>query len=139
MDLAYARAAEEGLNFLPLWLDAANPSPDQGWNQHERRGFAARVRADAVIALAFEHHLAIGKNIPLQQVVEWLISTAPVGIIEFVPKSDPTIQKMLALREDIFFDYTEESFVKAVSTNSSIIAKQTISTSGRALFHYSRR
>ena len=56
---------------------------------------------DAVLALAFEHHLAIARNVPLHRVVGWLTKWAPAGVIEFVEKSDPTVQKMLALREDI--------------------------------------
>ena len=77
------------LSLLPLFLDAANPSPDQGWQQAERAGFAQRARADALLALAFEHHLAIGRNVPLAQLLPWLTGLAPAGVIEFVPKSDP--------------------------------------------------
>ena len=32
------------------------------------------------------------------------------GLIEFVPKSDQTIRKMLLLKGDIFRDYSEENF-----------------------------
>ena len=38
---------------------------------------------------------------------------APRGIIEFVPKEDETIKKMLQLREDIFIDYNENNFRKS--------------------------
>ena len=138
VDLAYVRAVDKELNFLPLWLDAANPSPDQGWKQAERRGFSRRARADAMIALAFEHHLAIGRNVPLPQVVKWLVETAPTGIIEFVPKNDSTVQKMLALREDIFADYSEPAFVRSLEENSKVIGRQIVSQSGRVLFRYER-
>ena len=138
VDLAFSRAQEQKLNFLPLWLDAANPSPNQGWWQAERRGFAERAKADGLIALAFEHHLAIGRNVPLADVVDWLISLAPVGIIEFVPKNDSTVQQMLALREDIFPDYTEEAFENAIRSKAKIIAKMPISKSGRTLYRYDR-
>ena len=50
------------------------------------------------------NHLAIGRNIPLPQVVAWLCGLAPRGVIEFVRKDDPTVQQMLSLREDIFPD-----------------------------------
>ncbi len=139
VDLAYSRASSRGLNFLPLWLDAANPSPDQGWRQRERAGFSSRTKADALIALAFEHHLAIGRNVPLPQVLDWLLAIAPVGIIEFVPKSDETIQKMLALREDIFADYSEPLFQSVLSQRARISKKTVISRSGRTLFEYDRR
>ena len=65
LERAFIRAQTDNLNFLPLFLDAANPSPDQGWNELERKGLQARAGADALIALAFEHHLAIARNIPL--------------------------------------------------------------------------
>jgi ribosomal protein L11 methylase PrmA len=138
IDLAFLRSADGNLNFLPLWLDAANPSPDQGWRQTERGGFGRRFKADALIALAFEHHLAIAKNIPLGQVVRWLVNLAPVGIIEFVPKTDLTVTKMLALREDIFPNYTEESFAQAIERDAKIVAKTVVSSSGRTLFRYQR-
>ena len=41
---AAVRRAERGRpNFLPLWLDAANPSPSQGWGQAERKGLDERA------------------------------------------------------------------------------------------------
>jgi ribosomal protein L11 methylase PrmA len=138
VDIGFARAIAERRSFLPLWLDAANPSPDQGWKQAERKGFSERVKVDAMIALAFEHHLSIGKNVPLDQVVKWLMEAAPVGIIEFVPKDDPTVRKMLALREDIFPDYSETAFIYAMEQNGKIVSRQDVSKSGRALFTYDR-
>lgn len=139
IDAAYRRASGENLNFLPLWLDAANPSPSQGWLQGERPGFAERVTADAIVALAFEHHLAIGRNVPLGEVVGWLASLAPQGVIEFVPKADPTVARMLALREDIFPDYTAEAFEAALGRAAEIVGSKTISASGRTLYRFARR
>ena len=45
-------------------MDAAKPGMDQCWNQDERQGLAARANADGLLALAFVHHLAIGRKIP---------------------------------------------------------------------------
>ena len=53
-----------------------------------------RTEFNGMLSLAFEHHLTIGKNIPLDQVIEWLVSTAPRGLIEFVPKNDEKIKKI---------------------------------------------
>lgn len=139
LDKAHARAKAEALNFLPLFLDAHNPSPSQGWMQKERPGFAERIKADAVLALAFEHHLAIAFNVPLDQVVAWIMAVAPIGVIEFVPKSDPTIVKMLALREDIFTSYSEEEFMRCIELLGKVTARQKISKSGRTLFTFERR
>ncbi|KAB0679727.1 class I SAM-dependent methyltransferase [Aureimonas leprariae] len=139
IDLAFSRAQAEDVDFLPLWLDAANPSPDQGWRQRERPGFASRMRSDALIALAFEHHLAIGRNVPLPDVVEWLTDLAPTGVIEFVPKTDETVRRMLALRTDIFPDYTQEAFERELRRNARIVREAAVSASGRVLFQYDRR
>jgi len=138
LERACHRAQSRDLDLLPLYLDAANPSPDQGWMQSERPGLAARADADAVIALAFEHHLAIGRNIPLPHVVSWLVGLAPTGVIEFVEKSDPTIQRMLALREDIFPGYTAAEFETALGQNARIVRSETISASGRRLYLFDR-
>ena len=82
---------------LPLYQDFANPSPNQGWSQSERKEIASRVNVDFVMALAVEHHLTIGRNIPLERVINDIVNIAPRGIIDFVEKSDPTTQRMLKL------------------------------------------
>ncbi len=138
LELAYARAVDENLDFLPLFLDAANPSPDQGWAQTERKGLAARRSADAIIALAVIHHLAIGRNVPLDAVVDWLVAMAPSGVIEFVPKQDPMVQALLRLREDIFPDYTEEAFLTHLQKRAKVVDSRTVSASGRLLVAYHR-
>lgn len=138
-DLAFSRSMDDDLPFLPLWLDASNPSPNQGWRQAERQGFSSRTKVDALVALAFEHHLAIAKNTPLDQVIDWLVAIAPQGVIEFVPKNDRTIQTMLALRKDIFVDYSEERFRELLEGRVDIVRTQRISESGRTLYRYARK
>ena len=136
---AYKRAKDQDKNFLPLFMNAFNPSPDQGWLQVERRGLAFRCEADFLIALAFEHHLVIGKNAPMDQVISWIVSFAPSGIIEFVPKDDPTVQQMLALREDVFPSYDEATFVNAIKSVATIVDTKIVSSTGRKLFLYKRK
>ncbi len=46
--------------------------------------------------------------------VDWIISIAPNGIIEFSPTSDPMGQSLLANREDIFDEYNEKRFLQLV-------------------------
>lgn len=138
LEIAFARAAEERLMLQPLFLDAANPSPNQGWNEYERRGLSERANADAILALAFVHHLVIGRNIPLKSVIDWLVRLAPRGIIEFVPKQDPMVQRLLALREDIFPDYTDEHFFECLSANTKLISSITVTDTGRKLVWFER-
>ena len=138
LERAYARAHEKQLSFTPLYLDAANPSPQQGWQQLERAGMQSRAKADATLTLAFIHHLAIARNIPLAQVVKWIVGLAPSGLIEFVQKSDPTVQTMLALREDIFADYSEDGFVAALKEQANIVRTEMVSQTGRKLYWFER-
>jgi ribosomal protein L11 methylase PrmA len=138
LNLAVARAEGKKLDFLPLWLDAANPSPSQGWGQTERLGLAERLRADAIIALALVHHLAISRNIPLDSVVDWIISLAPIGIIEFPDKRDPMVQQLLALREDIFADYDQEHFIGHVQRRARIVRQEQLGGGRRLLLWFDR-
>jgi ribosomal protein L11 methylase PrmA len=136
--LAFLRAQDERLEFLPLVQDAANPSPAQGWRGAERASFADRANFDFLVALAVEHHLAIGRNIPLDQVVRWLVGLAPRGVIEFVQKTDSTVRRMLSLREDVFADYTEENFRGLLAASARVVQSQVVSEEGRVVFHYDR-
>lgn len=139
LECAFKRAERDGLDFQSLLLDAANPSPSQGWLEQERQSLSMRARGDAVIALAVVHHLAIARNLPLQQVVGWIMDMAPHGVIEFVPKSDPMVQRLLHLREDIFPHYDEESFRSIVEARARIVKTAVVSASGRTLYWYDRQ
>jgi len=139
IDEAYLISKKKKLNFLPLYFDVSNPSSDIGWNQKERKGFTKRLNFDFVLALAFEHHLAIAKNIPLEDVVSWITSLAPKGIIEFVPKNDTTIQSMIKLKGDIFPNYNLENFKNFLLRNTKITSEKIVSKSGRTLFSFEKK
>ena len=139
LDRAFARATEKQAAFLPLYLDAANPPPSQGWAEGERLGLRDRANADGVLALALVHHLAIARNVPLQRLVDWLVDLAPMGVLEFVPKTDPMVQELLRLREDIFHDYTAETFESCLQSRTEIVKSCRISRSGRTLYWFKRR
>lgn len=138
LERAFRRFDEKGSPVLPLWLDAANPSPSQGWGQAERQGLAQRARADALIALAFIHHIVIGRNVPLDMALDWLVEMAPVGVIEFPPKSDPMVQRLLSQRDDIFPDYDEASFRALLGARARIVRSEHLSQGGRVLVWYDR-
>jgi len=137
-DLAFARSRSAGLDFLPLVLDAVNASPAQGWRDAERESFAQRARFDFLIALAVIHHIVIGRNVPIAQAVRRLVDLAPEGVIEFVHKDDTTVRRMLALRDDVFPDYTQAHFQAALESHARIVDQRTVSSEGRTLFHYRR-
>ena len=138
VDEAYLISKREKLNFLPLYFDVSNPSSNIGWRQKERKGFIERLNFDFVLALAFEHHLAIAKNIPLEDALKWITSLAPKGIIEFVPKNDVTIQSMMKLKGDIFPNYNLENFKYLLSKYVKITSEKIVSNSGRILFSFEK-
>jgi len=121
-------------NIQPAIVDLANPTPAIGLNNAERSSFYSRLDADLVLALALIHHLAIGKNIPLEKIVSLFHQTSRYLIIEFVPKEDEKIKLMLQQKKDIYLSYTEENFVAAFSNFFSIEDKQTIPGSLRTLY-----
>jgi ribosomal protein L11 methylase PrmA len=138
LEKAYVEA-KKGLAILPLFIDIANPSPQQGWNQQERAGINERTRPDGLLALAVIHHLVIGRNIPLKEVIHWFVDAAPEGIIEFVPKSDPMIIEMLFHRKDVFHDYDEDHFLAFLGEKANVTGSLRITESGRCLVSYSRK
>ena len=138
LEAAYDRRIRDKLHLLPLVMDCADPSAGAGWNQRERKGLQERANADAVLALAVVHHLAIGRNIPLQEVVNWLMSLAPRGAIEFVPIEDPMVQQMLTLRDVVFSDYHETAFREYVSHRGRITDEHRFSENERLLISFER-
>lgn len=135
-EIAFTRATKERLNFLPLNVDFANPSPSQGWANVERPGLFERLRADALLALAVIHHLCIGRNIPLADAVSTLVKLAPRGLIEFVPKQDPQVQRLLRHRPDVRADYSIENFRAALAAHGRTVKETQITSSGRRIFEY---
>lgn len=135
VELNYRAAIERGeTRLLPLLQDLSNPSPGIGWENRERDSFVDRGPADALLALALVHHLAIGNNLPLERIAETLASWGSWLLVEFVPKSDPQVQEMLAFRKDIFGAYREEGFRAAFETRFSIESRDPIKDSQRTLY-----
>jgi hypothetical protein len=66
------------------------------------------------------------------------VSLAPQGVIEFVPKSDPMIQRMLRLRKDIFTEYDKDAFERALCRRARIARVLELSPGGRTLYQYER-
>jgi hypothetical protein len=122
---------------LPLLLDLTNPSPAQGWAGRERHSLEERGPADAVLALALIHHLAIGHNLPLDRVASYLARLGKILVIEFVPKSDGQVSRLLLSRPDIFPGYTKDGFEAAFSRYFTIQAADRIEDSERWLYRMS--
>jgi hypothetical protein len=129
--------SETGL--LPLQLDLTNPSPGIGWANRERMSLLERGPVDMVFALALIHHLAISNNLPFSKISEFFHSMCKYLIVEFVPKHDSQVQRLLATREDIFPDYTQEHFEAVFGKRFNIQSVERIRDSERTLYLMARR
>lgn len=137
LDRAFNYSKKNNLNFFPIYSDFSNPSGNLGWGGKERNSLENRAEFDSMIALAIIHHLVLAKNIPMLEVLRWLTSLAPRGLIEFVPKEDPTVITMLKLKGDIFPDYNEKNFRLLLSKLVNIKKETYITEVGRKVFEYS--
>lgn len=121
-------------NILPLLLDLTNPSPSIGWENKERMSFLDRGPVSMIFALALIHHLAISNNLPFARIAESFQKLCRSLAIEFVPKKDSQVQRLLATREDIFDQYTQSNFEKEFGRYFLIQKQVAIQDSNRILY-----
>jgi hypothetical protein len=131
--------SEERDNLLPLLMDLTNPSPALGWAHGERDSLLDRGRAGTVLALALIHHLAISNNVPLPRLADFFAAAGDHLILEFVPKSDSQVQRLLATREDVFPDYDAPGFEAAFAARFETVEKAPIEGTERILYLMKRR
>lgn len=130
-----ALRAEPGGRILPLVMDLANPSPGNGWRGRERAAFADRARPDAVLALALVHHLAIGRSVPLPEVVDWLAALGGRLVVEFVDPADPMAQRLLANKPaGLFGDYRREVFERLLGERFTVARREELPSGTRTLY-----
>jgi len=87
-----------------------------------------------VMALALVHHLAISNNVPLGKIADCLSGLGRHLIIEFVPKSDPQVRRLLRSRKDIFDQYDHDGFEAAFASHFAIVASHPVGEDGRVLY-----
>ncbi len=121
-------------NILPLFLDLANPSPALGWAHTERGAWADRQAPDLVLALALVHHLTISNQIPFAKIAALFATLTTWLVIEFVPRTDPKVEKLLRNRRDTAEHYSQEAFETAFFTLFDVIQTQVLPPSGRIIF-----
>jgi ribosomal protein L11 methylase PrmA len=131
--------ARDETHILPLILDLTNPSPGIGWEHQERASLMDRSPADVVLALALIHHLAISNNLPFEKIADFLHKICRVLIIEFVPKSDSQVQKLLSSREDIFGTYDQKNFEREFGKFFVIERQEPIQGTKRTLYRMEGR
>jgi ribosomal protein L11 methylase PrmA len=125
--------------FLPLQGDIQNPSPALGWDLGERRSLKERLKPDALLCLALIHHLVLSESVPLDRVVRSLVSLAPTGIIEFVPRDDPMSRKIAGGPERLTHRYDLPTFLSILSQTALVTNQILLSDNGRVLVEYRER
>ena len=136
IDLMYRRLRADGnTKILPLVMDLTDPSPAIGWRSQERPSFLERAKPDAVLALALVHHLAIGANIPLPEVVSWLHSLGGHLVVEFVGPDDPMALRLLSNKPaGLFPDYRPEVFETLLAERFEVERQVTLESGTRTLY-----
>ena len=135
VELNYLECARnDEKNILPLVLDLTNPSPGVGWENQERLSILNRGPVDTIMALALIHHLSISNNVPISKVVDFLESLCNNLIIEFVPKEDSQVRRLLSTREDVFDDYDEDNFVREFGKKFEIVEFDKIPDTERTMY-----
>lgn len=136
----YLRAvAGEEKDILPLILDLTNPSPAMGWANEERMSFIERRPADLLMTLALVHHLVISNNLPFLKIASFFSRICKFLIIEFIPKEDSQVKKLLLNRADSFSNYSQKEFESEFSEFFVIKERREIKDSKRIMYLMARK
>jgi hypothetical protein len=120
---------------LPLVMDLADPSPGLGWAGAERAPFGARAQAEVVLALALVHHLAIGRNVPLPRLLDWLAGLGHRLVVEFVDPTDPMAARLLANKPaGLFGDYHRDAFERLLAERFTVVRRVELPSGTRTLY-----
>lgn len=119
---------------LPLVVNLADASPNQGWLGRERKGLAERGRPELTLCLALIHHVVISANIPLAEFIGWLADLGTAVVIEFVGREDEMVQALLANREDQYDDYDPASFRSLLERHFEIEAEEPLKGGKRHIY-----
>ncbi len=132
----YRYCRQNGISeILPMVLDVTNPSPGLGWNNLARQGFLDRGKPTMVLMLALLHHLCVTHNVPFEYIFNLLlIVEAEYVIVEFVPKSDPMVKKLLTNREDVYPWYNLLVFETEAFKHFSLVDRHELPTGKRVLY-----
>jgi SAM-dependent methyltransferase len=136
VEVLYRELREEGNEtILPLTMNLADPSPALGWRGRERKSLPERGRPDLVLALALVHHMAIGSNVPVREVVDWLASLGAALVVEFPTREDPMVRKLLARkREGLHLDYERGLFERYLNDAFDVRRTEQLAGGTRILY-----
>ena len=126
-------------NILPLVMDLANISPNQGWRRRERKAFDKRQQPELILCLALIHHIVISANIPLEEFVGWLRDRNSDVILEYVGLEDDMVKMMLRGRVNQYQDLSPEMFEEIVSREFTLADKKPLKGGHRKLYFLTPR
>ena len=136
IDRLYHRLKEEGdSKILPLVADVADPSPGLGWRGQERRPLEDRGSPELILCLALIHHVVIGRNIPIAELIDWLAGFGADLVIEFVNHGDPMVDKLLRNRTGQDVEYSAEALEAALARSFGTVTHEELASGTRALYH----
>jgi hypothetical protein len=122
-------------SILPLVVDLADPSPSRGWRGLERRGLEERGRPDLVLCLALVHHLAIGRNLPFDELVGWLRELGGRLVIEFADRDDAMVSRLLAAkRAETHESYGRDEFERSLAESFVVERREELASGTRTLY-----
>jgi SAM-dependent methyltransferase len=132
----YQREKGDGSSrsILPLVVNLADASPNQGWLGCERKGLAERGTPQLTLCLALIHHVVISANIPLEEFIGWLADLGTAIVIEFVGREDEMVRTLLANREDQYEDYDPATFRALLENRFDIVANETLKGGKRHIY-----
>jgi SAM-dependent methyltransferase len=128
-------AREENERVLPLVVDLADPPPALGWRGAERKDLAGRGTPDLTLALALVHHLAITRNLPLGELIDWFAGLDSALVVEFVDPSDEMAQRLLApKRAGLHADYHRDVFERLLGERFAVERTEELAGGRRVLY-----
>lgn len=132
----YRSLRQEGNSkILSLVNNLADSSPGLGWRGRERVPLPDRGQPQLTLCLALIHHLVLGANIPLPELIDWLAGLGTNLIIEFVSKADPMAQALLRNKPDIFTDYEPAAFEQRLMQKFRIERRESLASGTRTLYY----
>lgn len=125
---------ENHRKIVTLVSNLADPAPSLGWRGAERSSLEHRTKPELVFCLALVHHLVIGSNLLLSEVIAWLASLNALVVMEFVDRADAQVKQLLCNRRDVFTDYSEDAFRSLTKAQFRIEREQVLESGTRTLF-----
>jgi hypothetical protein len=126
IDRLYKELRSSGTErILPLVVDLADPTPGMGWRGRERRRLEDRGTPDLVLMLAVMHHLVVGSNLPLLEVIDWMSSLDAEFVFEWVPADDPMVAELTINKKkhEVHPDYREDVLRAGLAERFEIVSE----------------